>query len=140
MPKPRVRKFHGVPLIKVDDDTYRTLDGEYEITADHNMESWCDGPHPVRVSNALREQIRNYIATYHGSDRGVQHARSVFTSEAVDAYLHHARGYYCYGGEVHSHTEWVAHEAGGSGWQGEWSDTPTDAAYDLARHLEKQNA
>ena len=135
-----VRKYHGVELIKVEEGRYKTPDGRFEIYRDDEFETECMDAHPCRLGKKLRAEIgaRYNWEINQGRDhyRAIQQTSSVYGADAVAAWQDGKKGWYCYGGETHFYSQWVAWE-GEYGWSAEWTDTFKDACEDLKAHLGK---
>lgn len=132
----KIRKYQGVPLVKIDEAHYRTPDDEFEIYRDDEFETECDGPHPCRLTKKMRHDIEARYYNYPlGEARRVSEARAIHGPNAFNAWQEGHKGWYCEGNETHWYSQWVAW-TGEYGWTAEWVDTFTEAVRDLKRHLE----
>lgn len=94
-------------LISQGDQHYVTEDGVYEIELDPNFDTWCDEPHPVRLS----KQDKIEFAAMSDWDKQ-QLSRSNFAK--YWALLNGGKGWYCEGDSEHTYSQWIVCEVGGS--------------------------
>ena len=87
------------------------MTGPWRIEADHENESECEEPHPVRVGRTSRH--------YRNECR-----------ERTDAIDEGKPGYLCPGGETHFYTTWVLMNGGE---QGDWFHRYKDAVAERDR-------
>jgi hypothetical protein len=104
--KAPTRTVDGLHLTR-QDEAWVTDDGRYEIRKDEDNTTFCDEPHPVRLS---RERLALYQARPH-----LQGAQ-----EALQADLEGKRGYRCPGNYEHNYVTW-----------GVWDLTRDDYVYGL---------
>jgi hypothetical protein len=135
----RVAHLAGLKLIKVDDEHYVTFEGDYSVELTWST-TWCDDPHPVRLGDKTATKIRAAVskAIGEGADhyRARQYVGISYGYETLLAATEYKKGYYCEGGCEHPLGEWNAWD--GERMVGEWSDTPTEAAHDLAEYLKSR--
>jgi hypothetical protein len=114
----------GKRFLKVNDDLYMSPDRRWTIERD-DMESECDGPHPVKLTRELIGYIESVPDQYpHEAVEAVKEMRGVYGRNYT-----RRKGYMCPGNEFHTHKEWVPHdnETPGFDHMGSWARTPSDA-------------
>lgn len=113
----------GKRWLKVDDDLYESPDGIWSIER-HDMESDCEGPHPVKLTYEMVRWIKENPSQWcwEARDAADRFGRRIYGEKPV-------KGYMCPGGEYHVHQEWVPHRNDDPNFDhmGAWSLTPTDA-------------
>ena len=87
-------------LKKQEAGTYVTEDGRYEVSKGIAY-TYCDGPHPIRLSRAFRDAVR------YGTDEEKRREQvHLYPAEAVWAVQNGKTAYYCEGGEEHPYDSW----------------------------------
>jgi hypothetical protein len=113
----------GKRWLKVDDDLYESPDGVWSIER-HDMESECEGPHPVRLTRDMVRWIKENPGQWCWEARDAADRRGAHRYGEKPV-----KGYMCPGGEYHVHHEWIPHrhDVPNFDHMGAWSDSPTDA-------------
>lgn len=127
--KPATRTIDGLRLISEGGGAWRTEDGRYEVRLNYGGVTYCDGPHPVRVTWKMAGWARKN-ATH-------AHAKPILWAIALGK-----SGYYCQGEEEHQAPDswivWDAQRGDYAGGFGMHAESFTEAAHNLARHLRAQ--
>ena len=105
-------------LISQGDQHYVTEDGQFEIVLDPHFDTWCDDPHPVRLSAQDKADFRQM------SD---WEKRRLSDSNFAKywALLNGEKGWYCDGDSEHTYSQWTVGYV-----DGEYIGTDGVEAYD----------
>lgn len=113
----------GHRVTKMDDGLYYVDGTDIQIEEDF-IPTECEDRHPVKMTHELRSMIRANPAMW---CHEAQDAAENFGLRPWGC-LKVVKGYMCPGGEEHMYRQWIAFRKDGDSIQGEWADTPTDAA------------
>lgn len=125
------RVIDGLRLVSDGKGVWRTEDGAYEVRKGYDGMTFCEGPHPVRITPALAEAAR-------------QHSTRDWAGPILTALYLGKRGYLCPGEVEHENPQawqvWdLTRESNVSPFEESRYDSFAEAARGLATYLQKKD-